>query len=60
MSENNPEQKITSERKPDNIIKSYHDGTTYTIREFAVGKEPVVDIIARRVIRDLEPNFSMK
>ena len=47
-------------RKPDNIIKSQRDSTTYIIREFMVGKEPVADIIARRVIRDLEPDFPIR
>ena len=47
-------------REPDNIIRNKRDGTTYTIREFMVGKEQVADIIARRVIRDLEPDFPIR
>ena len=46
-------------REPDNIIKSQRDGTTYIIREYMVGKEPAADIVARRVIRALEPDFPM-
>jgi hypothetical protein len=41
-------------REPDNIVMNQRDGTTYTIKEFMVGKEPVADIVARRVIRELE------
>jgi hypothetical protein len=41
-------------REPDNISKNHRDGTTYTIREFMVGKEAVADIITRRIIRELE------
>ena len=31
--------------------------TTYIIKEFMVGKEPVADIVARRIIRELSPDF---
>jgi len=44
-------------REPDNIIRSQRDGTTYTVREFMVGSEPVIDIVTRRVKRELEPEF---
>jgi hypothetical protein len=44
-------------REPDNIVINQRDSTTYTIREFMVGKEPVADIVARRVIREFEPDF---
>ena len=47
-------------RMPDNIIKSRRDGTTYIIREFMVGKEQAADIVARRVIRALEPDVPMR
>jgi len=47
-------------RKPDNITKSQRDGTTYTIREFMVGKESAADIVVRRVIRELSPDVPVK
>ena len=47
-------------RMPDNIIKSRRDGTTYIIREFMVGKEQAADIVARRVIRALEPDVPVR
>ena len=46
-------------REPDNVIKSRHDGTTYTIREFMDGKESALDIVTRRVKKELDPNLSM-
>jgi hypothetical protein len=46
-------------REPDNIIRNKRDGTTYTVREYMVGNEPVADIIVRRIIRELEPDFPM-
>ena len=54
---NTTPQKITAVREPDNIFKTHHDGTTYTIREFMDGKEPLIDIITRRIQRDLEPDI---
>ena len=60
MFENTATQKTESGREPDNIIKLRCDNTTFTIKEFMVGKEPIADIVARRVMRDLEPNLSTK
>ena len=57
---NNTIHTTDKDRTPDNIVKTQHGGTTYTILEFMDGKEAVADIIARRVMRDLEPPFSIK
>ena len=57
MSGNNPLPKTNTEREPDNIFITNHGGTTYTIREFMGGKEPLIDIITRHVMRDLEPDI---
>ncbi|MCL2617712.1 MAG: hypothetical protein FWD98_01530 [Defluviitaleaceae bacterium] len=45
-------------REPDNIIVVEKDGTKYTIREFFDGKEELIDIIANRVIKDVNPPLS--
>ena len=57
MSETINNDKDENIREPDNIIRSHRDGTTYIIKEFMVGKEPVADIVARRIIRELSPDF---
>ena len=59
MSENANTDAPETMREPDNIIKSRRDGTTYIIREYMVGKEPAADIVVRRIMRKMEPNFPM-
>lgn len=44
-------------READNVLVIEKDGTKFTIREFFDGKEELADIIANRVIKDLDPPF---
>ena len=48
------------ERTPDNITKTQRDNTTFITKEYMIGKEPMADIVARRVMRELEAKFSIK
>jgi hypothetical protein len=45
----------TASRTPDKIIIVQKDNTKFTIHQFFDGKEELPDIIARRVIKDLDP-----
>jgi hypothetical protein len=39
--------------QPDNIIKEYHNGTTFTVKEYMIGTKTVEDIVTERIIREL-------
>ena len=43
-----------NKRQPDNIVKVEKNGTTYTFREFMVGTKSVEDIVAERIIQEME------
>ncbi|MDR1464310.1 MAG: hypothetical protein LBJ11_03275 [Oscillospiraceae bacterium] len=44
-----------AERKPDNTVAMDINGTTYIIHEFLGSKNTINDIIAQRVLNDLNP-----
>jgi hypothetical protein len=46
--------------EPDHIVVLNLGGTKYTVREFFDTKTALGDVIARRVLRDLNPQISIK
>jgi hypothetical protein len=43
------------QRQPDNVILIEKDGTKFTIFEYFDGQKELADILAQRVLRDVNP-----
>jgi hypothetical protein len=52
------DQQQTEQREPDNTVTMHINGTKYIIREYLGSKNNINNIIAGRVLNDLDPSFS--